>query len=501
MEIFQLGLLFEEVQMNNLLGDGKAFPDCIPKRPLEEINNDYQLKKKSPDFNLNLFVENNFELPKAYSTDYKSDPTKSAEQHIKALWNVLTRKPDEEGGSLISLPQPYIVPGGRFREIYYWDSYFTMLGLQASGRIDMIQHMVDNFSYLIEKIGYIPNGNRTYFLGRSQPPFFSLMIQLLSEEKQKKVLVDDELDPLAKYLPSLAKEYDFWMRGSSELTANYNAKHRVVRMQDGSILNRYWDEFDTPRPEAYKEDIELSHQSNQQSIVLFRHLRAAAESGWDFSSRWCKDINSFGSIHTTEIIPVDLNCLLYHLEKTLSEAYLLSGNGSKSTHYLNLANQRKAAIKKYCWSEEQKFFFDYDFVEQKLKVHLTLAATFPLFFEIASPDQAINVEKILRERFLKPGGMTTTLYNSGQQWDAPNGWAPLQWIAYKGLLNYGFDKSALSLKTNWTIINRKVYNKTGKMTEKYDVWSDHGEASGGEYPNQDGFGWTNGVYLAMNSPD
>ena len=497
MEIFQLGQLFEEVQMSNLFGDGKAFPDCLPKRPLEEINIDYLLKKESSDFNLKLFVENNFELPKTYSADYKSDPTKSAEQHIKALWNVLTRKPDEEGGSLIALPQPYIVPGGRFREIYYWDSYFTMLGLQASGRIDMTLHMVDNFSYLIEKIGYIPNGNRTYFLGRSQPPFFSLMIKLLSEEKQRTVLKDDELDPLAIYLPSLEKEYDFWMKGSDVLSAAHSSNDRVVRLSDGSLLNRYWDEFNTPRPEAYKEDIELSHQSSQPPEVLFRHIRAAAESGWDFSSRWFKGVNTFASIHTTDLIPVDLNCLLYHLEVTLSEGYILFGNGLQSTKYLKLAHQRKAAIQKYCWSEDRKFFFDYDFIEQKQTEHLTLAAVFPLFFEIATPDQALSVEKILKEKFLKAGGMTTTLSHSGQQWDAPNGWAPLQWIVFKGLLNYGFNDLAHLLKTNWITANLKVYSQTGKMTEKYDVWSDNGEASGGEYPNQDGFGWTNGVFLAM----
>jgi len=122
-----------------------------------------------------------------------------------------------------------------------------------------------------------------------------------------------------------------------------------------------------------------------------------------------------------------------------------------------------------------------------------------LFFEVASPDQAIATAKLLEEKFLKPGGLTTTLENSGQQWDAPNGWAPLQWIAYKGLLNYGLDDLANQLKSNWTNANLKVYQKTGKMTEKYYVWSDNAEASGGEYPNQDGFGWTNGVYLAMNN--
>jgi alpha,alpha-trehalase len=496
-QIHHLGLLFEEVQLKNILGDGKTFPDCTPKRPLDEIHTDYLRERNTSGFDLKKFIEVNFSLSKAFSTNYKSDPNKSAEEHINALWSVLTRKPDEETGSLIPLPHPYIVPGGRFQEIYYWDSYFTMLGLQASGRVDLIENIIANFAYLIDKVGYIPNGNRSYFLGRSQPPFFSLMIKLLSEEKEKATRDEEEIDPLAKYLPQLEKEYQFWMKGSDALSLAQPALNRVVHMIDGSILHRYWDENNSPRPESYKEDVELSHQSKQKPEELFRHLRAAAESGWDFSSRWFKNANSFESIHTTEIIPVDLNCLLFHLEKTLAAAYQLSGNHAQSSDYLKLANQRKAAIKKYCWSGDQQFFFDYDFVAQKQKSHFTLAAAYPLFFEIASPDQAMAVEEILREKFLKTGGMTTTLMHSGQQWDAPNGWAPLQWIAYKGLLNYGFDELANELKYNWTNVNLKVYRKTGKMTEKYDVWNENGEASGGEYPNQDGFGWTNGVFLAM----
>jgi alpha,alpha-trehalase len=503
MNIHELGPLFEEVQLNNVLGDGKTFPDCIPKRPLDQIKAEYlesrATTKSGGTTALKKFVEENFSLPKAYSADYKSDATKSAEQHINALWDVLTRRPDEQSGSLIPLPHSYIVPGGRFREIYYWDSYFTMLGLRVSNRIDMIRSMIDNFSFLIDHVGYIPNGNRTYFIGRSQPPFFSLMVKLLREEDEKleREGREEEEGVLIKYLPQLEKEYQFWMKGTDSLNANQSSKNRVVRMADGSILNRYWDEYNTPRPEAYKEDVELSHQSDQKPEELFRHLRAAAESGWDFSSRWFKDVKSFGTIHTTDIIPVDLNCLLLHLEQTLSETYQLAGNRLKSSEYHSLSTKRKIAIKKYCWNEEKGFFFDFDFVAQQQKESYTLAAAFPLFFEIASPDQAISTGKILEEKFLKPGGMTTTLEFSGQQWDAPNGWAPLQWIVYKGLLNYGLDHLANQLKSNWTNANLKVYQKTGKMTEKYDVWSDKAEASGGEYPNQDGFGWTNGVYLAM----
>jgi len=488
LQIHELGKLFEDVQLSNILGDGKTFPDCLPKRNLSEIQHDYLSAAKTENFDLKKFVLANFELPKAYSAGYTSDAKKTAQQHMAALWPVLTREPAKENSSLIPLPHPYVVPGGRFREIYYWDSYFTMLGLRVSGRWDMITHMINNFSHLIDTIGYIPNGNRSYFIGRSQPPFYSLMVKLLAENKGDKVLV--------KYLPQLEKEYQFWMNGADEVSEAF-ARHRVVRLAEGVLLNRYWDEHDTPRPEAYKEDVELSHRSHQKPEELFRHLRAAAESGWDFSSRWFSDAQSFASIHTTEIIPVDLNCLLVHLEKVLCEAYRITGNSAKAAEYLKASVARKAAIRKYCWSEDKKFYFDFDFVSQQQKNHYTLAAAFPLFFEVASPEQALAVEEILRKKFLKPGGLTATLEKTGQQWDAPNGWAPLQWIAYKGLLNYGLDDLAGKVKSNWTHANLKVFEKTGKMTEKYDVWNDQAEASGGEYPNQDGFGWTNGVLLAM----
>jgi alpha,alpha-trehalase len=496
LQIHELGLLFEDVQLKNILGDGKTFPDCIPKRSLKEINLDYLQIKDTPDFDLKIFIDANFSLPKTYGNDYASDASKSVQQHIESLWNVLTRVPDKqtsETGSLLPLPYPYVVPGGRFREIYYWDSYFTMLGLQLSGRFDLIQNMVDNFSYLINSVGYIPNGNRTYFLGRSQPPFFSLMVKLLKENKK------GSEDPMIKYLSVLEKEHQFWMKGADLLTASHTSERRVVRMHDGSILNRYWDENATPRPEAFKEDTELSHESKQKSEELFRHLRAAAESGWDFSSRWFKNVKSFSTIHTTEIIPVDLNCLLLHLEETLAEAWMLSGNQKTSDEYLLRCQKRRASILKYCWSEKHKFFFDFDTVDQAQKQQYTLAAAFPLFFKLASDQQAIAVAEIIKDKFLKPGGLTTTLESSGQQWDAPNGWAPLQWISYRGLQNYGLMDIANQVKLNWTNANLKVYASTGKMTEKYDVSSSNAEASGGEYPNQDGFGWTNGVFLAMTN--
>jgi alpha,alpha-trehalase len=485
----QLKNLFEEVQTKGVLSDGKTFVDSVPKFPLDEINAKYLQKKTGVGFDLKKFVFENFELPIPHSNGYTSDVHKPVEENIEILWNVLARQPDNKAGSLIPLPCPYIVPGGRFGEIYYWDSYFTMLGLKASGKNEMLENMVNNFSFLIDTLGYIPNGNRTYFLGRSQPPFYSLMIKLLTEVKGKEVLID--------CLPQLEKEYRFWMKGSDKLSETNTAVHHTVRMPDGEIMNRYWDENDTPRPESYKEDTELLHHSKQEPETLFRHLRAGAESGWDFSCRWFKKINSFESIHTTDIIPVDLNCLLLHLEQTIAEAYQLKEDIERSGLYQSLAGKRKLAIQQYCWNGDKGFYFDYDVQEGKQKELGTIAASFPLFFNIATDEQTNLVASVIKEKFLKPGGIVATLETTGQQWDSPNGWAPLQWITIMGLENYGHTELAKNIANRWIQLNTDVFKRTGKLMEKYNVIDMHLEAGGGEYAGQDGFGWTNGVLLAL----
>ena len=155
-------------------------------------------------------------------------------------------------------------------------------------------------------------------------------------------------------------------------------------------------------------------------------------------------------------------------------------------------------IDTYCWNAEKGFYFDYDYVASVQKTSLTLAATFPLYFKIASVIQADKVAAIIEEHFLQSGGLITTTETTKQQWDAPNGWAPLQWIAINGLINYGHNELAENIAKRWMSINEKVYNNTGKMMEKYNVEATDLLAGGGEYDAQDGFGWTNGVYLALN---
>jgi neutral trehalase len=187
-------------------------------------------------------------------------------EHIDNLWPVLTREPQDHipWSSLLALPQSYIVPGGRFSETYYWDSYFTMLGLAESGREDLLKCMADNFAWMIEIYGHIPNGNRTYYLSRSQPPVFALMVELFEE---------DGVRGAKRYLDHLKMEYSFWMDGAESLIPNQAYRH-VVRMPDGSLLNRYWDDRDTPRDESWREDVETAKHSGRPPNEVYRDLRA-----------------------------------------------------------------------------------------------------------------------------------------------------------------------------------------------------------------------------------
>ena len=483
--------LFEQVQSAGIYPDSKTFPDAFPKRKPADILKSYMQEKTSPTFNLKEFVQQNFIAPGSHTAVYTSNISAGIEKHLDTLWTVLKRNPDsvsQFSNSLIPLPKAYIVPGGRFREIYYWDSYFTMLGLQTAGKTQVIKDMVDNFSYLIRTIGFIPNGNRTYYLTRSQPPFFSLMVDLLVQS--------DPTLSLKDYRPVLEREYEFWMKGSGKLSAGKALNH-VVKLKDGSILNRYYDAGSVPREESYIEDVKAAALSKQKPADFYRNVRSAAESGWDFSTRWFADGKTFGQIITTDLIPVDLNALLYHLEESLGKAYAEEGNAVKAKAYQLKANNRKKALLRYCWNSQKNTFTDYNWKLSKPSEQVTLAAAMPLFFKLATANQAKAVAIQIENKFLKSGGLITTLNASGQQWDAPNAWAPLQWIAYTGLQNYGYVKLSDTLAERWIGLNTKVFNETGKLMEKYDVSGSTKLGGGGEYPLQDGFGWTNGVLLRM----
>jgi alpha,alpha-trehalase len=490
------GQLFVDVQQSRIFPDGKTFVDCIPKRDPAEIVKDYLAIKKNPNirFSLQLFVEANFQIPGSPTDSYKTNPDEDITAHIKSLWKVLRREPDVavKGSSLLPLPNAYIVPGGRFREIYYWDSYFTMLGLRESGEHEMIENMVRNFAYLINTYGHIPNGNRTYYLSRSQPPFFAMMVELLAGIKGDSVFVE--------YLPVLEKEYQYFMSGAESLKPGSAAKY-VVKLKDGTILNRNWDENAIPRQESYREDLETAEKSKRNKTEMFRHLRAGATSGIDFSSRWFADHKNITTIETTDIIPVDLNSLLYNLEMVIARSKMINKEDSSAAAYEKRAERRRQAVDKYCWNSKIKFYTDYNFAKSKKTNQVTLAGLYPFcFFSQRQGYLSLlgsQAATVVKEKLLQPGGLQTTIYTTGEQWDAPNGWAPLEWMALTGLARSGQIGLATEIAQRWTKLNEKVFKETGKMMEKYNVVDLNKPAGGGEYASQDGFGWSNGVYLAM----
>jgi len=483
--------LFEKVQLARIYLDSKSFADAIPKMQPSEIMAAYQSQKDLKEFNLKAFVNTYFSLPENHNAIYQSDISAGIEKHLDTLWTVLKRNPDTATKfqtSLIPLPKPYIVPGGRFREIYYWDSYFTMLGLQKAGKTEIMKDMIDNFAYLINQYGFIPNGNRSYYLTRSQPPFFTAMVQLLTQNNPDY--------KISEYKGALEKEYNFWMKGSATLKNGQAANH-AVKLADGTILNRYYDAGDQPREESYREDFEAAKLTKQHPSVFLRNVRSAAESGWDFSSRWFADGKSFNQIITTDLLPVDLNTLIYNLEIAIAEANKQSGNTTKAALFTAKANKRKAAILKYFWNPKQIFFTDYNWKSKRLSNQITLAASFPLYFKIATPQQAKAVSERIEKDFLKTGGLITTLTTTKEQWDAPNAWAPLQYVSIQGLHHYGYHQLADTITTRWINQNIAVFKETGKLMEKYNVVETSGKGGGGEYPLQDGFGWTNGVLLKL----
>jgi alpha,alpha-trehalase len=483
-----LAELFHDVQMTHIYEDSKTFADYRPLFTPTEILDKYEQEKSVRGFDLENFVDQNFSAPYSPESKKIEELPELMEDHIPSHWDYLTRQPRDETGisSLISLPNPYVVPGGRFREIYYWDSYFTMEGLAASERWDLIENMLDNFAYLIDTIGFIPNGNRTYFLGRSQPPFFSSMVMLYAHGKG--------MESALKYLPQLEKEYYFWMEGADQLDEQNTEFQRVVMLEPGIVLNRYWDNFAEPRPESYREDVEMAEELDEQTASqLFRDVRAACESGWDFSSRWFEDGSSFDRIVTTQILPVDLNSLLLHLESTIGLMHEESGNQDVANLYLTRSGQRAQNIIKYFWDDEIGYFQDYNYKKQEFTGILSLAGMYPFYFDIAERGHIDQAKIVLTEKFLFEGGLVTTLNETGQQWDSPNGWAPLQWISIVGLANYEQDDMAFDIAERWVSLNQKVFSDTRKMMEKYNVTDLSLDAGGGEYPTQDGFGWSNGI--------
>jgi alpha,alpha-trehalase len=520
------GLLFELVQVLHLFSDSKRFPDSRPRRPIPEIRErvrqcleewDDQCRWSGPGgtepvarsalawalqcshdlhglaSRLLRLIDDCFESPIIVpERGYETSLGTSMEQHIEAMWERLARPPEntEPQSSRLPMPHPYVVPGGRYSECYYWDSYFTSLGLLIAGRTELLEGIVANLAHSIDRYGFVPNGTRTYYLSRSQPPFFAYILRLLKRARGE--------DAARSYVEVLRSEYDFWHRGA-----------RVVSIAGSETdgLNRYWDDCTEPRPEGFREDRTTWREARDTGVrddepELYRDLRAATESGWDFSSRWLVPDASgrwpLCRIRTTSIIPIDLNCLLYSMEMQLAEWL----SGEEADEFRARAHRRRERLRRPpFWHSETGWFHDAVMLDGALVTSgvESLAGVFPLFCRVADEEEAALMARRIERVFLKPGGVVTTTeaFKSGQRWDWPNGWPPLQWITVAGLSHYGHDDLAREIARRFVQKASHFYQRTGAMMEKYDVCHPDRLAGGGEYPNQEGFGWTNGVILAL----
>lgn len=397
-------------------------------------------------------------------TGYATDPAHSAAQHLEALWPHLTRAPDRpERSSRIPLPHPYVVVGGRFQEAYYWDSYFTQLGLLRSGRHALVRDMLENFAWAIREFGHIPNGFRTYFLTRSQPPFFPSMVRDYAR-------ATGEFAALQHFAPEMEAEYRFFMAERSDRGLGF-----------------YSDASDAPRVEMLGHDL-----TTGGSPAYYRNLRAACESGWDFSARWF-DGGGLATIRAGELWAVDLNSLLLVNEEILFEA-------TGRPEFRDAAEARRAAMARF-FDPKVGFFCDLERETGRSTGFVSAAGLWPLWAGAASPEQAAATVRTMQAQLMAPGGLLTSDVASGQQWDAPNGWAPLQWIAVQGLRRYGYHAEAEDLRRRWLSTCEAVFAAKGKFIEKYNVMDPLAPSGGGEYGLQDGFGWSNGVYLDLLEPD
>jgi alpha,alpha-trehalase len=491
----EFGDLYQAVEMAGIYPDQKTFADALPEESPARIIAEYHEQKNDPGFDLRAFVHQHFAESPTKSISFKRKAEESVGNYIADMWDVLLRTPDkaEPYSSLLPLDHPYVVPGGRFSEIYYWDSYFTMLGLEQDGRHDLALDMLENMASLVDRYGHIPNGNRSYYLSRSQPPFLSSMIELIATRDGDGIY--------RKYLPELRSEYDYWMEGADNLAPGSAHRH-LIRLSDGTLLNRYWDDRDTPRDESYRQDVETAKQADRPPSDIYRDLRAGGESGWDFSSRWLADGVHLWTIRTTAIAPVDLNTLMAHLEQVLAKSYRLAGNRVDAQRFQDKADARIAAIRRLMWNAQVGLFTDYLWQERKQSDVVSVATVFPLYFGVATSEQAHAVAAGLTRSLLEPGGLDTTLIQSGQQWDRPNGWAPMQYLAIEGLKAYGESDLASEIADRWIKKDIEGYEASGVLIEKYNVEQsldrrELGGGGGGEYPLQVGFGWTNGVLAKL----
>lgn len=533
------------------IGAREAYPDgmtlacATPRIPYQDVKAAYVSKRDQPGFSDVAFFNEHFEVTPPDAELFIAEPGQTLDEYTLALRPKFIHPNTKQGHFDVWLPYDRAVAGaGRFgKHSFLWDGYQMAKGYAADGRLDLVRDVIDNTEYQINRFGYPLNGSADFYATRSQPDYFSHEVRMLADRLGPEVLV--------RYLPALEKLHmGYWMDGLEELSDAPNdgqayALRTLVRMPDGSFLNRYWDDGDGPRLESYKEDVEIGELAvaglsgalrEQRLQKVYKDLRAGAASGWDYSSRWFKDGSTLLTINTTDIAPVDLNSLLAYSEETLAMAYMAAskteGQGydreeciRKSAEYLAMASRRTEAINKYLWDPNDKIYRDYNFVDGHQTGIVSAAMTYPLYVGISSGEQALGVANAVERDLLFPGGViATTTENSTQQWDggirggerSKNVWAPPNWAAVRGFARMGhimtanqvdpvdverlFDL-AETVRVNYMNGIQLAFEANGVVPEKHR--GDHPEmpANGGEYALVKVLGMPSETWRAMKNLD
>ncbi|XP_063971932.1 trehalase isoform X2 [Diachasmimorpha longicaudata] len=521
-EIYCHGELLHTVQMATLYQDSKTFVDMKMKKPAEETLRAFHRMMNRTDQTptkeeIQNFVDNNFDPPGSeFETwipgDWRVDPTfltrvkdkelRKFASDLNDIWKLLGRKMkddvriNEHLYSIIYVPNPVIVPGGRFREFYYWDSYWIMKGLLLSEMFTTVKGMLSNFVTIVDKIGLIPNGGRIYYEMRSQPPMLIPMVK-------DYLAVTKDYDWLRDNLWLLEKEFEFWMT---------NRTIEVEKDGKNYTLARFYEESKGPRPESYRQDYSSSQQfrTNEEKENYYRDLKTAAESGWDFSSRWFildgTNRGNLSNIKTRYIIPVELNAILYYNAVLLADFNEKIGNTSKAIMYKQKAEEWKTAVNAVLWHEEVGVWLDYDLLNDIKRDYFYPTNIVPLWtdcYDITKrEDYVAKTLKYLEKNqiMINLGGIPATLEHSGEQWDYPNAWPPLQYFVIESLDKTGdawAQRLAYEMSERWVRSNFKAFNATNTMYEKYDATVSGGGGGGGEYEVQLGFGWSNGLVMHL----
>ncbi|CAH2235149.1 jg16140 [Pararge aegeria aegeria] len=512
--------LLHAVQLSGIFEDSKTFVDL-------ELKNDANTTLAAFDDLLNKtnnnptkpqieeFVDEHFssvgELDNWTPPDYNAHPAflagirderfRDFGKAVNDIWPILGRKvksivfeqPDRF--SLIPVHNGFIIPGGRFTELYYWDTYWIIEGLLVSGMHETVKGVIKNLLELVKIVGHVPNGSRWYYKERSQPPLLSAMMSLY-------IRATNDIKFLKENIEVLEEELEYWL--DTQLIT-FNICDRAY------TLLRYNAPSAGPRPESYYEDYTNAQNfdTKERQQEFYTDLKSAAESGWDFSTRWFinKDGNNNGTFLTlraSKIIPVDLNAIFANALKKVAHFQALLHNRRKGAHWAYLAKQWRNTIKEVLWNNEDGIWYDWDLENKRHRKFFYPSNVAPLWMGAVDKEFVkMNAPRILdwlvKSKGLDyPGGIPTSLIQSGEQWDFPNAWPPLVSLVVNALEALETKESvqkARKVAQTWLRACLKGFSTNKQMFEKYDVVQPGKIGGGGEYNVQTGFGWSNGVVL------